>query len=247
MARESTEGQAIELAWIRGNRWDLRDADYIRMVHKKTGWYTFLAPASIGSLAADAGRATSLALRKYAALLGIAFQIQDDVLNLVGEGDRYGKEVAGDLWEGKHTLILLHAMRSASAHDRERAQAVLAKERPHPPATNGNGACAGGDGLAAILDRFVRSGEVSETARAAILAAGRAANGASGAGVKTPADVQLLIELIERAGSIPYARDVARDYATRALRALREAAELEPSVHRDFLTELAHFVVSRDH
>jgi len=44
MARDSTEGQAIELDWIRHQRWQLNDADYVRMVYKKTSWDTFIAP-----------------------------------------------------------------------------------------------------------------------------------------------------------------------------------------------------------
>ncbi len=48
MARESTEGQAIELAWIAERRFDLTDRDYVRMAYKKTCWYTVIAPLRIG-------------------------------------------------------------------------------------------------------------------------------------------------------------------------------------------------------
>src|SRR5260370_18030972 len=44
MARESVEGQAIELAWIADDRFDLSDRDYVRMAYKKTCWYTVIAP-----------------------------------------------------------------------------------------------------------------------------------------------------------------------------------------------------------
>ena len=50
MARETAEGQAIELAWIRSARWDLDDADYEHMVMKKTGWYSFVAPIVTGAM-----------------------------------------------------------------------------------------------------------------------------------------------------------------------------------------------------
>jgi geranylgeranyl diphosphate synthase type II len=130
MARESAEGQALELHWIRSGEWRLTDADYVRMVYKKTSWYTFIAPVVIGAVAAGARPAQLAGLRRFAALLGIAFQIQDDVLNLVAEGPAYGKEAAGDLWEGKHTLILMHALRHADGRARERAYKVLRKRRP---------------------------------------------------------------------------------------------------------------------
>jgi geranylgeranyl diphosphate synthase type II len=157
MARESTEGQAIELHWIRQGEWGLRDADYIRMVYKKTSWYTFMAPVLIGAIVAGATADRLAALRRFAALLGIAFQIQDDLLNLVAEGGRYGKEIAGDLWEGKHTLILMHALREATVEERGRALAILAKPRPVPSSgTNGSVHKTADDvqSLVAMIDRY---------------------------------------------------------------------------------------------
>ena len=50
MARESVEGQAIELDWIRRGAFDLDDQDYVRMAYKKTCWYTVIAPLRIGVL-----------------------------------------------------------------------------------------------------------------------------------------------------------------------------------------------------
>ena len=53
MAIETVEGQALELDWTRRNLWRLRDADYFHLVYKKTCWYTFIAPALIGAIAAN--------------------------------------------------------------------------------------------------------------------------------------------------------------------------------------------------
>ncbi|MDI1443535.1 polyprenyl synthetase family protein [Polyangium sp. 6x1] len=130
MAKESAEGQAIELEWIREGAFDLDDADYVRMVEKKTGHYSFIAPVQIGGIIAGGQAARLDALARFAAALGVAFQIQDDVLNLTADEGRYGKEIGGDLWEGKHTLILMHAMRSAPEEERARARAILRKKRP---------------------------------------------------------------------------------------------------------------------
>ncbi len=58
----------------------------------------------------------------------MAFQIQDDVLNLIADEDLYGKEIGGDLWEGKRTLLLLHLMRTASPDEQAHARTIL--ERP---------------------------------------------------------------------------------------------------------------------
>jgi len=130
MARESAEGQMMELDWVRRAHWTPSDRDYVRMVYKKTCWYTFLAPVLVGAIAAGADDATLRALARFATPLGVAFQIQDDVLNLFGDEALYGKEIDGDLWEGKHTLMLIHALRSAPPEARARALAVLAKQRP---------------------------------------------------------------------------------------------------------------------
>lgn len=134
MARETAEGQALELSWIRHADYDLRDADYIRMVHQKTTWYTFLTPIRIGCVLGGASPELECKLRRWGTLIGAAFQIQDDVLNLEAEEQEYGKEIDGDLWEGKHTLILVHALRLASVTERAHALKVLAKPRPPTPA-----------------------------------------------------------------------------------------------------------------
>jgi len=136
MARESAEGQAVELRWIRDGLYTPSDRAYLRMVLKKTAWYSFIAPTGIGAIAAGAAGDDVTRLTRVVTLLGIAFQIQDDVLNLVAEENRYGKEIAGDLWEGKHTLILIHALREASLEERSRALAILRKPRPSASASN---------------------------------------------------------------------------------------------------------------
>lgn len=114
MCRETVEGQAIELDWIRRNFVPSRDADYSRMSTKKTGWYTCISPCRVG--AAAAGVTSPKLLDKFNEafrLIGIAFQIQDDVLNLVGETEVYGKEALGDLLEGKRTVMMIHLFRNA--------------------------------------------------------------------------------------------------------------------------------------
>jgi geranylgeranyl diphosphate synthase type II len=129
MARESVEGQALELDWVRRGVWNLRDRDYCLMSYKKTCWYTFIAPMQIGAIITDALPKQLNLLRKYATYIGVAFQIQDDVLNLAALEEKYGKEIGGDLWEGKRTLMLLHMMREANELEREQARAILEKPR----------------------------------------------------------------------------------------------------------------------
>lgn len=129
MARESVEGQMMELDWIRRRRWEVRDHEYLRMVHKKTGWYSFISPVQVGAIAAGASSETVDALGRFALGLGIAFQIQDDLLSLEGTEAAIGKDALGDLWEGKYTLPLLHALRSVTDEERAEALAILARPR----------------------------------------------------------------------------------------------------------------------
>ncbi len=154
MAKESAEGQALELAWVRDNDWSHRDVEYLHMVWKKTGWYTFMTPVLIGATVAGLPPRQATHLRRFASLLGLGFQIQDDVLNLVGDADSYGKEIAGDLHEGKHTLILIHALRAASGPDRARAVQILGRPREDKSAQD----------VAWLLDLTHRTGAIESAA-----------------------------------------------------------------------------------
>jgi len=128
MARESAEGQAIELGWRRYNATGIGDADYLEMVLKKTCWLATIYPLRAGALIGSRGAADLEPFVRFGFFLGAAFQIQDDLLNLVAD-ETYGKELNGDLWEGKRTLLLIHAWREASPRERGRLSAILCRER----------------------------------------------------------------------------------------------------------------------
>ena len=135
MARESAEGQAIELGWISARNFDLRDRDYVRMAYKKTCWYTVIAPLRIGVICGSPPGPLApldedlVPLIELGFLAGIAFQIHDDLLNLEADEALYGKETSGDLWEGKRTVMLLHFMRTARGAERARALRLLLTPR----------------------------------------------------------------------------------------------------------------------
>jgi len=129
MLVQSIEGQAMELGWIRDNACDLTADDYLRMTLKKTAWYTCIHPCRIGALIGTRGTADPARFNRFGYFLGVAFQIHDDLLNLVGELDTYGKEIMGDLWEGKRTLMLVHLLQQCADDERERIVAFLGTER----------------------------------------------------------------------------------------------------------------------
>ncbi|WP_040496242.1 polyprenyl synthetase family protein [Ilumatobacter nonamiensis] len=119
MLQHTVEGQAIELGWQRDVVIDLDADDYLDMIMRKTCWYTTIHPLRTGMLVGTLGRDVSPSLVRFGFCLGSAFQIQDDLLNLVGDEARYGKEILGDLYEGKRTLMLIHLLREANRADRE--------------------------------------------------------------------------------------------------------------------------------
>ena len=60
---------------------------------------------------------------------GAAFQIRDDLLNLVGDENMYGKEILGDLYEGKRTLPLVHLLANAEGDDGDLVRDYLGRSR----------------------------------------------------------------------------------------------------------------------
>jgi geranylgeranyl diphosphate synthase, type II len=129
MVHESVEGQAMELGWVRDNNCDLTTRDYLRMTLKKTCWYTCIHPCRLGALIATDGSIDPDRFNRFGYYMGAAFQIQDDILNLIGDRRKYGKEIGGDLWEGKRTMMLIHALNHATASENSRLRGFLATPR----------------------------------------------------------------------------------------------------------------------
>ena len=129
MVVETLEGQAMELGWVHDNDLTVAADDYLRLVLKKTAWYSFIHPMRIGALVANGEDRNLSRFNRFGYLLGLAFQITDDVLNLKGTVARYGKEINGDLWEGKRTLMLTHALGQANGADRAWMSGFLARPR----------------------------------------------------------------------------------------------------------------------
>jgi geranylgeranyl diphosphate synthase, type II len=233
MTRQTVDGQALELEWVHSNTWQLDDTDYLAMVELKTSWYSFITPLQVGAIAAGAGPDCLAPLESLGRHLGAAFQITDDLLNLRADPEDYGKEIGGDLWEGKRTLMLLHTLRSAEPGDRDRAVQILAGRRP---------SVDGELGLAALLDRLVVRGELSRAGRAEIAAR---LQGDRSSESKNLDDIRWLYALMHRVSSIEHAREVARSHARKATTLLTELDWFPASRHRDVLCRLVDYVHER--
>jgi geranylgeranyl diphosphate synthase type II len=127
MMRHTLEGQALELAWIRDNVCVLEPVDYLRMCLKKTSWYSFIYPMRVGARIAAGSRPNDF--YQFGWYVGAAFQIQDDILNLIGHYSRYRKEIRGDLLEGKRTLMLIRLLAVCTRAERRQVQRYLGKPR----------------------------------------------------------------------------------------------------------------------
>jgi geranylgeranyl diphosphate synthase type II len=126
MCRQTVAGQALELGWRRDNRLDLVPDDYLDLIMKKTCWYTTVLPLRAGALIGSSGAADVEPMITFGFHLGAAFQIRDDILNLVGDVELYGKERWGDLREGKRTLMLIHLLAAADPADRRWLESYFA-------------------------------------------------------------------------------------------------------------------------
>jgi geranylgeranyl diphosphate synthase, type II len=146
MLDHTTEGQQMELSWNYTNKWDISEKDYLSMVTKKSAWYTCITPCRLGlhlSVARSNSGEKSFSdilsqIVDFGTHLGIAFQIVDDVLNLVADESKYGKEILGDLYEGKRTLMIVHLLQSMEPAKKERVLKDLSKPRSLKTATEMN-------------------------------------------------------------------------------------------------------------
>jgi geranylgeranyl diphosphate synthase, type II len=128
MARHTAEGQALELGWRDRNVTDLTEADYLRMALKKTAWMGMIWPAQLGVIIGSGGDVDPDRVLRFGYFLGLAFQIEDDLRNLSADPG-YGKEQAGDLREGKRTLMLIHVRRACTTAQRRRLDAFMGQSR----------------------------------------------------------------------------------------------------------------------
>ena len=120
-------GQAMDIAWHRGlaSADDIDQNDYLQMCAYKTGTLARMA-AEIATVLADANPTLVEKLGRFAESIGIAFQMQDDVLDLTSEEFTGNKGGLGkDITEGKRSLMVVHTLRLADIKDRNRLIKIL--------------------------------------------------------------------------------------------------------------------------
>lgn len=114
MVSKLCEGQALDKAFEERDHVSVRE--YIHMIDRKTGALLQVS-LELGGLLGNATTEQIEKLREVGLQAGRAFQIQDDLLDLVAESERWGKTIGGDLIEGKKTFLLLRALERATGED----------------------------------------------------------------------------------------------------------------------------------
>jgi geranylgeranyl diphosphate synthase type I len=100
------EGQHMDMSFE--HRTDVDEPEYMEMVRKKTG-VLYAAAAAIGAVLAGGNAVQVKALYNFGLNTGVAFQIQDDLIDLLTPSEKSGKDQASDLREGKQTLLMIRA------------------------------------------------------------------------------------------------------------------------------------------
>jgi len=116
------EGQSLDKEFETRHRVHVNE--YLSMIEKKTGRLVSVA-VHVGGLIGDATSAELEALRRYGEFVGRAFQLQDDLLDIVADEKELGKALGGDLVEGKKTFLLLEALRRAKGEQKKLLQRVF--------------------------------------------------------------------------------------------------------------------------
>jgi len=122
---EIAEGQQLDI--------DFENSDtvtvdrYLNMIEKKTA-VLFACAAKGAAIVSSGTEDQERMMWEYARLLGLGFQIWDDILGITADQEKLGKPVGSDIRNGKRTMIVLHALENADAERRELLLSILGRE-----------------------------------------------------------------------------------------------------------------------
>ena len=116
MALQVCEGQQYDMDFE--SRGKVSVAEYMNMIELKTS-VLLAGSAMIGAIMGDGSEEDCRKIYRYALELGLAFQLQDDLLDSYGDEKVLGKRIGGDILEGKKSCLMLNAMSRAEEEDRE--------------------------------------------------------------------------------------------------------------------------------
>lgn len=120
---EVCEGQTFDKEFE--SRKDVTLEEYLVMIGKKTGTMVSVA-SQIGAVVGGGSETEIRALRSYGTNIGRAFQIQDDLLDIIADEKEFGKTIGGDIVEGKKTYLLIQAYARARGADKKILRSIIA-------------------------------------------------------------------------------------------------------------------------
>ena len=119
---EVCEGQSLDKEYETRQALELNE--YIGMIRKKTAAMLEMC-CSLGARLGNGSPGVIRALSSFGRNIGIAFQIQDDLLDITADELEFGKKIGGDLVEGKKTFLLVKALEKAKGKDKELLKALI--------------------------------------------------------------------------------------------------------------------------
>jgi len=123
-------GQGMDIYWHNDPTAEVSEAEYLEMCACKTGCLGRIV-ARLAAIVTDQPSAVEEAVARYAEKVSIAFQIGDDILDIehsIGEAGDFGKEFGNDVREGKTTLMVIQALKTAPEARAERLREILAAD-----------------------------------------------------------------------------------------------------------------------
>lgn len=110
-------GQSVDIKLSKIDKFDVND---VKNVHYfKTMFYTTMMPLQAGAILGGANRSQLSSIVKYAENVGLAFQIQDDIMGIFGDEKKVGKPIGSDIKENKKTLLIYYALKNIKDTDRK--------------------------------------------------------------------------------------------------------------------------------
>lgn len=119
-------GQATDILWHKSKTAKISEMQYLQMCSHKTGALSRMA-AKVGAVLGNGTKSQIEALGNFAGAIGVAFQIQDDILNIFPKKG-WGKETGDDISEGKQTLLVIKTLERAGSNDASRLKKILSMQ-----------------------------------------------------------------------------------------------------------------------
>ncbi len=129
MIIKTCHGEMLELI-LKEEKVKLTEKDILNVSKHKTAYYTFADPLKIGAALAGQRERFLAKLEKFALPLGIAFQIQDDILGLFGSEKEFGKPIGSDIEENQPNLLIFKTLTLIDPKNRQKIKSYLGRKKP---------------------------------------------------------------------------------------------------------------------